>query len=76
MTNFNVRRRRRRAAYHFNSPSQLTDGDGGTALDEAESGILLVERGFADYILAPGDAFLASSEKSAGDFSGLSAAKG
>jgi hypothetical protein len=54
----------------------MTDGDGDTALDEAESGIHLVERGFADYILAPEDAFLASSGKPVDDFSGFSAAKG
>jgi len=30
----------------------MTDGDRDTALDEAESRIHLVERGFADYILA------------------------
>ena len=41
----------------------MTDGDGDTALDEAELGVHLVERGCADYILAPGDTFLASSGK-------------
>ena len=39
----------------------MTDGDGDTALDEAELGVHLVERGCADYILAPGDTFLALS---------------
>jgi hypothetical protein len=38
MTDFMVRRQHRRAANHFNSPNQLTDGNGDTALDEAESG--------------------------------------
>jgi len=44
----------------------MTDDDSDTALEEAESGVHLVERGFADYILAPGDAFLASSGKICG----------
>jgi hypothetical protein len=39
----------------------MTDGDSDTALEEAESGVHLVERGFADYILAPVDRLLASS---------------
>jgi hypothetical protein len=30
----------------------LTDGDGDTAMHEAESGIHLVEHGFADYTYA------------------------
>jgi len=54
----------------------MTDGGGDTARDETESGIHLVECCFADYIVAPGDTFLASSEKPVDDFSGLSAAKG
>jgi hypothetical protein len=42
----------------------------GPICNSPPTGIHLVERGFADYILAPRDTFLASSGKSVGDFSG------
>jgi hypothetical protein len=49
----------------------MTYGDGGTALEEAESRIHLVEGGFPDYILAPGDMFFVPSGKSMSDFQAM-----